>query len=334
MFGYTKNWVDCCAITYFVYRERSLRIQRNNLSFYVSFERNDFLKPSRSQQADLALLFVTLVWGSTFVIVKWAIIDLPPFPFLAIRFGLAFFSLLPFLWYQRAHISVKTVLQGVALGVFLFSGYAWQTVGLQYTTASNAGFITGLSVVIVPTLLVITTRKLPQLSLVLGILSAVVGLALLSLSDRLQFNKGDIMILVCAISFAFHIFLVGNYAPKTNATVLASAQILTVSILSGIFTLLIPQPPVTFSMTVWFALLVTAVPATSLAFYVQTKMQQFTSATHTALIFSMEPVFAAISGFILAGEILTTRGLIGAGLVLVGMLVAEFTGPVNEGSSK
>jgi len=292
------------------------------------------LKPNKSQLADLSLLLVALVWGSTFVIVKWAIADLPPFPFLAIRFALAFISLLPFLWVQKTHISKESVLKGVALGVFLFSGYAWQTVGLQYTTASNAGFITGLSIVIVPTLVTLTTHKLPRPSLLFGILSALIGLACLSLGDHFQLNKGDLMILVCALSFALHIFLVGRYAPRTNATVLASVQILTVSILSGIFSLLLPQPPIHFSPTVWLALLVTAVPATSLAFFVQNKMQQFTTSTHTALIFSMEPVFSAISAFFLAGEVLTFKGLIGAALVLGGMLIAEFTGSENETLSK
>ncbi|TGE31946.1 DMT family transporter [Desulfosporosinus sp. Sb-LF] len=285
---------------------------------------------NKSKWADLSLLLVTLVWGSTFVIVKWAIEDLPPFPFLAIRFAFAFISLLPFLWFQRMHISEGALIQGVSLGVFLFSGYAFQTVGLQYTTASNAGFITGLSVVFVPALVTITTRKLPRPGLVLGITSALIGLAFLSLGDRFQLNKGDIMVLLCALSFALHIFLVGRYAPHTNATVLAAVQILTVSVLSGIFSLLVPQPALHFSSTAWIALLVTAIPATSLAFFVQTKMQQFTTSTHTALIFSMEPVFSAISAFFLAGEILTHKGLFGAGLVLGGMLIAEFTGSENE----
>ncbi|EGW38432.1 DMT family transporter [Desulfosporosinus sp. OT] len=292
------------------------------------------MKLNKSRWADFSLLLVALVWGSTFVIVKWAIEDLPPFPFLAIRFALAFISLLPFLWFQKTHISTKELLKGVPLGVFLFSGYAWQTVGLQYTTASNAGFITGLSIVIVPTLVTITTRKLPRPSLLLGILSALVGLALLSLGDHFQLNKGDLMVLVCALSFALHIFFVGRYAPQTNATVLASVQILTVSILSGIFSLILPQPTIHFTSTAWLALLVTAVPATSLAFFVQTKMQQFTTSTHTALIFSMEPVFSAVTAFFLAGEVFTLKGLTGAGLVLGGMLIAEFTGSGNEIPSK
>ena len=288
------------------------------------------MNQNKSLWADFSLLLVTLVWGSTFVVVKWAIEDLPPFPFLAIRFALAFISLLPFLWFQKAHISKGTLLKGAALGIFLFSGYAFQTIGLQYTTASNAGFITGLSVVIVPALVALTTRTLPRLNLILGILSALIGLALLSLGDNFEFNKGDLMVLACAFSFALHIFLVGRYAPQTNATVLASVQILTVSVLSAVFSLLLPQPPLHFSTNAWLGLLITAVPATSLAFFVQTKMQQFTTPTHTALIFSMEPVFSAVAAFFFAGELLSLKGFLGAGLVLGGMIIAEFTGSESE----
>lgn len=276
--------------------------------------------------ADLSLLLVTLVWGATFVIVKWAIVDLPPFPFLAIRFALAFLSLLPFIILNGKKPDLRTVAKGLGIGIFLFSGYAWQTIGLQFTTASNAGFITGLSVVLVPSLVAITTRTLPRPSLLLGVLSATIGLALLSLGNDFQLNRGDLFVLFCAISFAFHIFLVGRYAPKADAAILAAAQIFSVSLLSGLFSLITPQSSIHFTANVWLALLATAVPATSLAFFIQTKMQQFTSPSHTALIFASEPVFSAVFAFLLAGETLTPRGLLGAALVLAGMLIAEFTG--------
>ena len=276
--------------------------------------------------ADFSLLLVTLVWGATFVVVKWAIADLPPFPFLAIRFALAFLSLLPFVILNRQKPNRRTIVKGLGIGIFLFSGYAWQTIGLQYTTASNAGFITGLSVVLVPALVAITTRTLPSRSLLFGVLSATTGLALLSLGNDFRLNQGDLMVLMCALSFALHIFFVGRFAPNADATTLAAAQILSVSILSGIFSLLTPQPPIHFTTNVWFGLLLTAIPATSAAFFVQTKMQQFTSSAHTALIFAAEPVFSAVFAYFLAGETLTFRGLVGAVLVLAGMLIAEFSG--------
>ncbi|WP_414647975.1 DMT family transporter [Desulfitobacterium sp.] len=277
--------------------------------------------------ANLSLLAVTAVWGATFIVVKRATEDLPPFPFLSIRFAIAFLTLLPFVWIQRNYLTRTGIWKGLGLGCILFGGYATQTIGMQYTTASNAGFITGLSVVLVPALVVLTTQRLPRPTLILGIISATLGLALLSLGDDLRFNQGDLIVLFCAFFFALHIFFVGHYAPTENATVLAAGQILAVSILSGISSFIFPQASIHFSSYAWFGILLTAIPATSLAFFIQTKMQQFTTPTQTALICSAEPVFSALFAFLLAGEILPLRGLAGATLVLIGMLIAEFSGP-------
>lgn len=281
---------------------------------------------NKHRLANLSLLAVTAVWGATFIVVKQATEDLPPYPFLAIRFAIAFLTLLPFVWIQRRYLSRTAIWKGLGLGCFLFGGYAAQTIGLQYTSASNAGFITGLSVVIVPILVSISTRKLPSPSLVLGIISAVIGLALLSLGDDLTFNRGDIIVLLCTFFYALHIFLVGRYAPTENAVILAAGQILAVSLLSTVFTFIFPQASSHFSSYAWFGILLTAIPATSLAFFIQTKMQQFTTPTQTALICSAEPVFSALFAFLLAGEILPLRGLVGAALVMLGMLIAEFRG--------
>lgn len=275
--------------------------------------------------ADLSLLFVALSWGATFIIVKTAVQDLPPYPFIAIRFGIAFVTLLPFLWLQRQHINLKSAGKGLLVGVFLFFGYASQTIGLQYTTASNAGFITGLNVVIVPLLAAISLKKSPPLPVLLGALCAAIGLALLSIGDNFAINPGDPIVLICAFCFSFHILYVGRFAPDVNATVLAAFQILSVSVLSAICTVALPQPPLVFSAYAWFGLILTAILCTSLAFFVQSKMQQFTSASHTAIIFAAEPVFAAVFAFLLAGELLSPRGYIGAGLVLAGILAAEFS---------
>lgn len=275
--------------------------------------------------ADFSLLFVALSWGATFIIVKTAVEDLPPFPFLATRFGIAFLFLVPLLWSRREYINISALLKGIVLGTFLFGGYASQTIGLQYTTASNAGFITGLNVVMVPILVAVYLRKIPHFTIIMGTLSAALGLAFLSLGDNFIINKGDPIVLICAFCFALHIFFVGRYAPDVNAVVLAAVQILTVSVLSGIFTLTTPQPPMAFTPYVWFGLFLTAVICTSLAFFLQSKMQQFTSPSHTAIIFASEPVFGAVFAYLLGGEILGRRGIIGAFLVLTGILTAEYS---------
>jgi drug/metabolite transporter (DMT)-like permease len=150
-------------------------------------------------------------------------------------------------------------------------------------------------------------------------------LGLLSIGDNFTINSGDLTVLICAFCFAAHIFFVGRFAPDVNATVLATFQILTVAVLSGLGSIAIPQPPMIFSGYVWFGLILTAVVCTSLAFFLQSKMQQFTSASHTAIIFAAEPVFSAIFAYLLAGELLSARGYVGAGFVLAGILIAELT---------
>ncbi|NLI91971.1 MAG: DMT family transporter [Peptococcaceae bacterium] len=275
--------------------------------------------------ADFSLLFVALSWGATFIIVKTAVQDLPPLPFLAARFGIAFITLLPFLWMQRRHLNRNAVGKGLLTGVFLFLGYASQTIGLQYTSASNAGFITGLNVVIVPMLVAYYKRKFPPAAIITGAILSAVGLALLSIGENFTVNSGDPIVLLCAFCFAAQIFFVGRFAPDVNATVLTSFQILSVFLLSGIGSIAIPQPQVLFSGYVWFGLLLTALICTSLAFFLQSKMQQFTSASHTAIIFAAEPVFSAVFAYLLAGEVLTSRGYAGAALVLAGILIAEFS---------
>jgi drug/metabolite transporter (DMT)-like permease len=289
--------------------------------------------PIKQHWANLSLLSVALVWGATFVVVKRATEDLPVFPFLGIRFAIAFLTLLPFVWSQRADLTRLNILKGLGLGTILFLGYVAQTIGLQYTTASNAGFITGLGVVLVPVIVAITTRQLPRPSLVAGIISASLGLAFLSLGENFSINPGDPIVLICAVFFALQIFLVGRYAPTENATILTAGQVLAVSLLSGLFSLIFPQESLNFTSYAWFGILLTAIPATSLALFIQTKMQQFTTPTQTALILSTEPVFSAIFAFLLAGEILTPRGLAGAALVLAGMLISEFSESRESGES-
>jgi len=286
---------------------------------------NTTTKPIPQIIADLSLFFVALSWGATFIIVKTAVEDLPPFPFLAMRFGFAFITLLPFLWIQRAHLNKVAIGKGLLIGVFLFLGYATQTVGLQYTTASNAGFITGLNVVLVPIFVAYYQKKMPPNPIIFGAFCAMIGLGLLSIGDNFAINSGDPIVLACAFFFAAHIFFVGRFASEVNATVLTAFQILTVSLFSGLFTLAIPQPPMIFSGYVWFGLILTTLVCTSLAFFLQSKMQQFTSASHTAIIFAAEPVFSAVFAYLLAGEVLNPRGYLGAALVLSGILIAEFS---------
>jgi drug/metabolite transporter (DMT)-like permease len=287
----------------------------------------------KSMIADGILLLVTLVWGATFVVVQNAISKLPPLTFNSVRFLLASIFLLIFLvlFYreQLRQMSGKLILSGIILGVWLFCGYAFQTIGLLYTSSSKAGFITGLSVVLVPMFALFILKQKPKASAVIGVLLATVGLYLLTLGDALTINKGDALVFLCAICFALQIIFTGRYAPHFPSLALAFVQILTVAVLSGTSALFFDDWKSTLNWdtlttpVVYWALLVTAIPATALAFLAQTECQRFTTPTRVALIFAMEPVFAAITSYLFNDEILGGRALTGCLFIFVGMILAE-----------
>ncbi|MCL4424570.1 MAG: DMT family transporter [Firmicutes bacterium] len=292
----------------------------------------------RPQMADFLLLVVALIWGSTFVIVKEAIVFLPPFIFLAWRFALAFLTLLPLTWRHLKGDFRQALPAGIILGLFLFAGYAFQTLGLQFTTPARAGFITGLSVVLVPLLGAHFLGEKPGLYPSLGAFLAFVGLALLSLGGGyFSFSLGDLLVLLCAVSFALHILWVGRFSARFDPYLLTTLQIGLVALLAAALTPLelhhsplagqLPSPQSVGVEGIWLkiggALLLTGTLATSLAFLLQNSLQRFTTPTHTALIFATEPVFAALSSYLLSGEVLPAQGLLGGGLVVMGMLLAE-----------
>lgn len=284
--------------------------------------------------ADFGLVFVTLVWGATFITVQEAIKKVEPYYFLSIRFGIASLIMIAAANRRLRVISLNTLLKGMLIGLMLFLGYAFQTFGLKYTTASNTGFITGLSVVIVPIFIAITLKRLPGLIPSIGIICATSGLGLLTINQSLQFNSGDILVFFCAVSYAAHIILLGRFSPDHDPFVLATLQISTVTVISFIAALLKETPPsqTDFTAPVWWAIIITAVLATALAFFLQTWTQKYTSPTHTAIIFTLEPVFAAIFAYLLGGETLSFKQGIGALLIIIGMLLTELGAGKKSGA--
>ena len=288
-------------------------------------ENASLLKESRKLLlADGALISVAAVWGLTFVTVKNAIALSPPFSFNFYRFTLAALIMLLFAIPKWKRFTKSTLGAGLILGLFLFAGYSLQTIGLLYTTASNAGFITGLSVVFVPLIGIFISKQLPGIGIVMGVVFATIGLAFISGGNVGSFNLGDILILFCAVSFALHIIFVGKFAPHHSTVWLVTIQIAIVAVLSGISSLFFEVGANQFVPALWPALVITALLATCLAFFLQNHMQRFTSPSHTAIIFTTEPVFAAIFAVWLLKETLHTHAYWGGSLILAGMLLAEF----------
>lgn len=287
---------------------------------------------SRTAQADGMLILVTLIWGSTFLLVQRAVEAYPVFSFISLRFALASAVLLLLFGRRLGSLSRHMWAAGIAIGFFLFGGYALQTLGLLHTTSSKAGFITGLSVVIVPALSAILLKRMPDKWALVGVVLSTVGLALLTLGHDLRPTLGDVLVLGCAVCFALHIVAVSRFAPHTDALALTIVQVAAVAVFSGVATLALGewQPP---TQPVLGAAAFTGVLATALAFAVQNSVQAWTTATHTALIFATEPVFAGIFGYWFADERLTRAAIVGCILILLGMLVAELRAPVPQGST-
>ncbi len=275
--------------------------------------------------ADALLLVVTLIWGSTFVMVKDAVAAYPVFPFLALRFWLAAGLLLILSLHRLRHLGWRGWGAGALIGLFLFAGYAFQTLGLARTSASKAGFITGLSVVLVPLFAALFLRERVRLGAVAGVALATVGLALLSLNDTLHLGAGDLLVLACAVGFALHIVAVGAFGPGADPLALTFVQVLTVAIAASIASLITGGWRAIPTQGAWLAAIFTGILATAVAFGVQNAVQRLTTSTHTALIFSAEPVFAAVFGVLLAGDVLTARIGAGGALILVGMVASELS---------
>jgi drug/metabolite transporter (DMT)-like permease len=287
----------------------------------------------KSTFADLSLLIVAFIWGTTFVLVQNAISTMEPFAFNSLRFFIAFvilfLSLLLFQRKQLHFLSKRIVISGFLLGFWLFLGYATQTLGLLYTTSSKAGFITGLSVVLVPFFSFLLLKQKPSFPAVIGVSIATIGLFLLTMTDIAALNIGDFFVLICAFGFAMHIIFTGKFSEQFPTLLLTTIQILTVSILSLISSLIFEdfnemmKLSIISSQSVIIALIVTSVFATALAFFAQTSFQKYTTPTRVALIFAMEPVFAAIAGYYWASERLSISAITGCLFIFLGMLFAE-----------
>jgi drug/metabolite transporter (DMT)-like permease len=278
-------------------------------------------------RADLALVFVCLVWGGTFIIVKNAVADMPVLLFLAVRFSIAAAVLALIFGLRRNRPPLRASLfGGVVAGFFLFSGYVLQTHGLAQTSAAKTGFITGLYIPLVPILGAFVYRKLPQISELIGVGLAFTGTALMTIQkDLLSINRGDVLVACSTLLYACHIVVLGKFSKTGDVGWLSVFQISTAAVLGWFTWGALGQggAAVRWNGTVWFALAVTSLLCTAFGFSVQTWAQKYTTATRTALIFSMEPLFAWLASYIAAGEVLTGRAVAGAALILAGVVFAE-----------
>lgn len=288
---------------------------------------------SRSLKAHLLLLAVVFVWGSTFVLVKDALTDISPLLFNLLRMALAAFCLL--LIYRRhiGHIDRRALFYGAVTGLLLATGYQFQTAGLRLTTPSKSAFLTGMMVIFVPLLITIpwlrpAGTRAPRWNAYAGAALAFAGIIFLTTPAHSGFNfhsmnTGDLLSLACALGFACHVLALAHFSPRMRFEQLALLQVSFAAVFMAISLPIFERPHVHWSPRVVIALAVAAVLATAVAFTVLSWAQQILPATHTAVLLTMEPVFAWLTSWVVLGEGLGLRSGAGALLILTGIGLTE-----------
>jgi len=286
---------------------------------------------SKQLKAELALLSITVVWGSSFIVMKNISEDIPPYAYLTLRFLVA--GLLMCLIFRKSlkTLDRKAVMSGVVIGFFLYGGMILQVMGLRTTSASNSAFITGLNVIMVPVISATLLKKKPPLNAVAGVIMATLGLFVLTgFSGR--WVVGDTLTLMCAVCFAFQIIFIDKYASDVNVYQLATVQVIAAAVLCALtwafFGLYEHAEPIEFSRQIILTVLYTGAMGTAFAYGIQTIAQKYTTPPRTALLLTFEPVFGAIFALIVPNahgvtEQLTPETFFGCLLILSGMMVTE-----------
>ncbi|MBE0538718.1 MAG: DMT family transporter [Ignavibacterium sp.] len=287
---------------------------------------------------EFALLFNTLIWGGTFALIKNAFTDISPLLFLGLRFSIAALIFLPFVFASLKKTNKQTLIAGAVLGFFYFTGFAAQSLGLNLTTATKSGFITGTFVIFIPILQLIIEKRKPKWFNVLSVFLVLIGLIILSskgdnVIDFIRqlgsdFNTGDLLTLICAVLFAFQVVYVDVFTKKYEYLPMVFVQLLITGIggfiLSYVFSISsLETVRLDINSTVITAIIYTAVFASMIATVVQLKYQKTVTPTKAGIIFSIEPIFAAVFAYFLLSEKISNFGLVGCVLIFIGLVVSE-----------
>ena len=277
------------------------------------------------RQADLALLLATAMWGTSFVAVKTALAYATPFAFLTVRFGVAALLLVPGTPFRPLPRG-KELRGGLLLGALVAAGFVSVTFGLLVTTPARSAFIVSISSVLAPVIAFLVVHRRPGWLAVAALVLAGLGMYLLAAPERGGLNRGDLLTLICALCFGAQIVAVTELAPYSEPRRLVWIQIATTALLSGAAALLLEQPRITWTAEFVGALAWTVVFASTASFVLQAHAQRYISTARAALIFCFEPLFAAVTSWLVLGERLSLMQWSGGGLILVGMVLADLPG--------
>lgn len=288
----------------------------------------------KSLKADLSLLLVTIFWGAGFPATKIALQTITPYYHIGFRFAIASLLLALLFHKKLKELNRSLIKPALILSSLLFATYAFQTVGIQYTTASKSSFFSGLAVLIVPLFSIFYLKAKLMPKTIISVVTATLGLFLLSYNgDNSSFNIGDFLTILCSVCYAWQLLFTGTYVQKYDATLLAIVQLFFVSIFGTVFAVIFEPFPAAVSAASFWSLMFSAVLCTAFAFFVQTTAQKFAPASHIALIFTMEPVFGALTSFLVLGEVIGVKGIIGGVFIVAAMLISELQWTSKDATS-
>lgn len=279
-------------------------------------------------KANFMMLIVTMLWGSSYLFMKMGLDSFQEFNLVALRFGLAFILAGAIFYKRLIRVDMRTFLYGFILGTLLFLVMSVVTIGLKFTTISNAGFLFSLSVVFVPLLLAVFFRKKPEKKVILGVGISMTGIALLTLNQALTINFGDYLMILGALLYALQIIVTGTLTKHVDSITLGILQLGVAAAWGLLFSLFFENPHLPSTTESWVSIIGLSVLCSAVGFIGQAVAQKHTTPTHTGLIFSLEPVFAALFAFMFIGETLPAKGYAGAALILIGVLLAKI--PVKK----
>jgi drug/metabolite transporter (DMT)-like permease len=281
--------------------------------------------PVSRARAELYLLSLTVVWGSTFALTKIVLLHASPFVYISLRFAVASLLFSALFFKRLRSLTGKALMRGAALGVLLFIGFVTQTVGLQYTSASKSAFITGMMVVFTPLFQLLIERRPPKLGNVIGVALVTVGLYLLTSPQGSEFTGGDALTLLCAIAFALYTVYLDIFGKKHDPAHLSFVQFLTTMILAAMTVPFLETPRLNLRPDFLAVLLYLAVLPTVVALYVMAKYQKYTTPTRSAIIYSIEPPVAAVFAYFILSEFLGILGVLGGILIVSGLIISELS---------
>ena len=285
-------------------------------------------------KAELILLFVTFLWGLTFPLIKLSLNTVSPVLFNFIRFSLTLLLFLILFKSKLKNVSFRELKPGLLLGLFMVLGFIFQTIGLQFTTATKSAFITASNLIFIPVIQYFVLRSKPKLTSLLGAMVVLAGLYILSESFEIIPNTGDILTLFCAFFFAIHIVLLNKFSESADLNILILGQFVTSAALGLFFTffyeyLIMDEIKFTSEPVLIITLIYTTIFSTLISIVLMTKYQHLTTPLRAGIIYNMEPLFALLFAYIILNEIMNSNQITGAVIMVCGLLISEFTGITN-----